>query len=103
MARKKPCASSMRGAATSTMVMRFFTAMALKKFLHCGARAVIFVPSHDGIAGIQNVDGNVFLNRRQDRCRMQHLRAEVRQLRRLVKADYFDPPRVGAKIRDRWS
>jgi len=46
--RRKAWASSMRGAATSTMVMRFFAAMALKMFFICGARVVIFVPSHDG-------------------------------------------------------
>ena len=46
---KKPCASNMRGAATSIMVIRFFAAMALKKFLLCGARAEIRVPSQPGL------------------------------------------------------
>src|ERR1700688_153149 len=49
IARKNPCASSIRGAATSTIVMRFFTAIALKIFFPCGARAVIFVPSQEGL------------------------------------------------------
>ena len=30
------------------MVMRFFTAIALKKFRQCGARALMRVPSQDG-------------------------------------------------------
>ena len=42
-------ASSMRGAATSTMVMCFFAAMALKMFLPCGARVVMRVPSQEGL------------------------------------------------------
>ena len=45
---KKPCASCMRGAATSTMVMRFLTAMALNEFRQRGVRAVIRVPSQTG-------------------------------------------------------
>src|SRR5579872_4735193 len=49
IARRNPCASSMRGAATSTIVMRFFTAIALKMFLPWGARVVIFVPSQEGL------------------------------------------------------
>src|ERR1700691_1469617 len=46
--RRKPCANSMRGAATSMMVMRFLAAMALKKFLQGGTRAEIRVPSQPG-------------------------------------------------------
>src|SRR6185369_2485530 len=46
---KNPCTNSRRGAATSTIVMRFLTAMALKMFREWGARAVIFVPSQLGL------------------------------------------------------
>ena len=49
MDRRNPWASSMRGAATSTMVMRFLAAIALKIFFVCGARVVMRVPSHDGL------------------------------------------------------
>src|SRR6476660_3072613 len=45
---KNPCAMSMRVATTSTTVMRFLAAMALKMFLLFGAVAVIRVPSHLG-------------------------------------------------------
>ena len=54
IALRNPCASCMRGAATSTMVMRFFTAMALKKFRQWGARAVISRSFARGIPRIQN-------------------------------------------------
>src|ERR1700688_1995442 len=60
IARKNPCASSIRGAATSTIVMRFFTAIALKIFFPCGARAVIFVPSHDGLREFSTYTGIFF-------------------------------------------
>src|SRR5579885_2789205 len=46
---RKPCAMSMRVATTSTTVMRFLAAIALKIFLLLGAVAVILVPSHFGL------------------------------------------------------
>src|SRR2546430_16147373 len=46
---RKPWAMSMRVATTSTTVMRFLAAMALKMFLLLGAVAVMRVPSHLGL------------------------------------------------------
>src|SRR5689334_24635644 len=46
---RKPCAMSMRVATTSTTVMRFLAAMALKMFLLLGAVAVMRVPSFLGL------------------------------------------------------
>ncbi len=65
IALRNPWASSMRGAATFTIVIRFLAAMALKMFLQCGARAVILRAFTGRISGIQHVDGNVFLDRGQ--------------------------------------
>src|SRR6266850_1140058 len=60
IARKKPWASNMRGAATSTIVMRFFAAMALKMFLPWGARVVMRVPSQDGLREFNTYTGMFF-------------------------------------------
>src|SRR5262249_49837879 len=46
---RNPWAMSMRVATTSTTVIRFLAAMALKRFLLLGAVAVIRVPSHFGL------------------------------------------------------
>src|SRR6266853_3104607 len=46
---RKPWAMSMRVATTSTTVIRFLAAMALKVFLLLGADAVMRVPSHLGL------------------------------------------------------
>src|SRR5436309_13877657 len=46
---RKPCAISMRVATTSTTVMRFLVAIALKRFLLLGAVAVMRVPSFLGL------------------------------------------------------
>src|SRR5215831_18769614 len=46
---RNPWAISMRVATTSTTVIRFFAAIALKRFLVLGAVAVIRVPSHFGL------------------------------------------------------
>ena len=100
---RKPCASSMRGAATSTMVMRFFAAMALKDIPALRRARGDARSFAGGIARVQHVDRNVLLNRRQHGCRMQDLRAEVRQLRGLVEADDLDAARVRDRCADRWS
>src|SRR5208337_2676379 len=47
---KYPCTSRRRGEATSTSVIFFLSAMALKIFVQRGARAVIFVPSQMGFS-----------------------------------------------------
>ena len=92
MERRNPWASSMRGAATSTMVMRFLAAMALKMFLPCGARVVMRVPSQAWIARVQNVDGNIFLDGGQHRRGVQDFRPEVGEFGGFVEADDFDAP-----------
>src|SRR5579864_4795054 len=51
------------------------------------------------IPRIQNVHGNILLDGREHSGRVQHLRAEVGQFRRLIEADHANPVRIRAKIR----
>ena len=51
------------------------------------------------IARIQDVNRDILLDRRKHRRRVQDLCAKIRQLGGLIKADYFDPAGVRAKIR----
>src|SRR5262249_45186459 len=46
------------------------------------------------VARIQNVDGNVLLDCGQKRRGMQNLGAEIGQLRRFIKTDNADSPRI---------
>ena len=85
----------MRGAATSTMVMRFFTAMALKEFRHCGRASRDARAFASGIRGVQNLDRNIFLNSGQHRRWVQNFRSEVGQLCGLIETDDLDAPRIG--------
>src|SRR6201984_705002 len=57
---RKPWAMSMRVATTSTTVMRFLAAMALKRFLLLGAVAVIRVPSFFGLRELRMSTGIFF-------------------------------------------
>src|SRR6476661_7859380 len=57
---RKPCAMSMRVATTSTTVIRFLAAMALKIFLLLGAVAVMRVPSHLGLRELRIRTGIFF-------------------------------------------
>ena len=43
-----------------------------------------------GAARIQHADGNIALDRRTDRLRMKHARAEVGKFRRLIKRHHLD-------------
>ena len=81
------------------MLSFFFTAMDLNGLLQCGASEMMRVPSQAGVAAVQHLHGNVLLHRRQNRGRVQHLGAEVRQLRRFLKADFFHAQRVRADAR----
>src|SRR3954463_679067 len=57
---RKPCAISMRVATTSTTVMRFLAAIALKIFLLLGAVAEMRVPSHLGLRELRIRTGIFF-------------------------------------------
>src|SRR5215510_11341371 len=57
---RNPWAISMRVATTSTTVIRFFAAIALKRFLVLGAVAVIRVPSHFGLDEFKMSTGMFF-------------------------------------------
>ena len=50
----------MRVATTSTMVMRFLAAIALKALRQCGARAVMRVPSFCGLREFSTCTGMFF-------------------------------------------
>ena len=89
----------MRLATTSMMLSFFFTAIDLNGLLQCGASEMIRVPSFDRIAAVQHQHRNILLHRRQNRRRVQHLGAEVGQLRRLFKADHLHAQRIGAHTR----
>src|SRR6185437_4292161 len=51
------------------------------------------------VARVKNQHGNVFLNGRQQRGRMQDLCAEIGKLRRFFKANVLDAARVWTEIR----
>ncbi len=55
--RRKPCVERLRAAATSTRLMRFLTAMALKALRHAGAVACTHVPSHCGLREFRTYTG----------------------------------------------
>src|SRR5215831_904222 len=57
---RKPCAMSMRVATTSTTVIRFLAAIALKTLLLLGAVAVMRVPSHWGLRELRISTGMFF-------------------------------------------
>src|SRR5579884_3054314 len=57
---RNPCAPSMRAATTSTMVIRFFAAMALNAFRQLGAWAMMRVPSHFGLRELSTYTGMFF-------------------------------------------
>ena len=88
-----------RGAATSTSVIFFLSAMALKIFVQRGARAVTFVPFAGRVQRVQNIDRNILLNRGQHGRRMQNFGAEIGKLGGFVKADDFDAAGIGAEAR----
>src|SRR5581483_12430220 len=50
------------------------------------------------VAGVENVDRNILLDRGENSCRMQHLGAEVSEFRGLVEADYANAVRVRTNI-----
>src|SRR5713226_1231438 len=54
-----------------------------------------FRPLAIGVAGIQDIDWNIFLYGREHSRRMQDFGSKVGQLCRLVETDHFDPPRLG--------
>ena len=56
-------------------------------------------PFTRGIARVQDVNRNIFLNRWKHCRRMQNLGAEVCQFRGLVEADDLYAPSIGANIR----
>src|SRR5260370_2864198 len=57
---RKPCAMSIRVATTSTTVIRFLVAIALKTFLLLGAVAVMRVPSQLGLPELRMSTGIFF-------------------------------------------
>ena len=57
---RNPSSCNQRGAATSTMVMPFFTAIALNMWRDFGARAVILVPSQVGLREFNTYTGMFF-------------------------------------------
>ena len=81
------------------MLSFFLTAMDLKGLLQCGASEMMRVPSQAGVAAVEHQHRNVLFDRRQNGGRVQHLGAEVRQLRRFFKADDFHAQRIGAHAR----
>src|SRR5579862_976611 len=50
------------------------------------------------VARVEDVDGNILLNRRQHGCRVQYFRAEVSELGGFVEADEFDATRFGTEV-----
>ena len=81
------------------IVSRFFAAMLLNGLAQLrrhrrNLRALVL-----RIARVQHPHRNALLHRRQNRRRMQHLRAEVRQLRRLFEADRLHAQRIGTDAR----
>ena len=71
---------SMRVEVTSTTVMLRLHASATIGRSLSGGLAVISVPGGLRTPAVEDADGNVGRHRRQDRARVQHLRAEVREL-----------------------
>ena len=59
-----------------------------------GRAAVMRVPSFAGLRELSIMHGNIFLDGRQQRCGMQHLRAEVSQFGGFFKADVLDAARI---------
>ena len=87
---------SMRLATRSMMVSCFLAAMDLKGLRHSLAqrgdpRAFVF-----RIARVEHQHGDVFLDRGENGCRVQHLGAEVGELGGFFKADGLDAQRIGA-------
>jgi hypothetical protein len=85
----------MRLATTSMMLSFFLTAMDLKGLLQWGAREMMRVPSHGGVAAVEHQHRNVLFDGRQDGGRVQDLGAEVGQLGGFFKADDLDAQCVG--------
>ena len=87
----------MRVDVISTMVTWRLHATAASGRSAGGGSAVIVVPVPVGPAAVQDPNRDVLRDRRQDRARMQHLGAEVGELRRLaereVRHDARDSPR----------
>src|SRR5437762_13393036 len=89
----------MRGAATSTMVMRFFYGNCFEEVSATwgtGGNACSFARR---IARVKHVHRNILLHRRQDGRGMQYLGAEISELSRFVKADDFNPACIRAHVR----
>ncbi len=90
---------SMRLATTSMMVSFFLTAMHLKGLLQCGAREMMRVPSLDGVAGVEDEDGDVASDSGQDGGGMEDLGAEVGEFGGFFEADDLDTEGVGTDAR----
>ena len=81
------------------IVIRVFTAMALnsefdRRRLRQDARALV-----GGVARVQHQHRNVLLDGGQHGRRVQDLRAEIGELRRLFEADHLDPVSIGTDTR----
>ena len=102
--RRKPCAISMRVEVMSTTVTRLLRRDRRQRPVRlAAARAVISVPRACGAMRIEDPHRNVARHRRLNGRRMQHLRAEVGQLRgfgeRQMRHDLrvLDDARIGGE------
>ena len=92
--RRKPCASSIPVDVTSITVTWRLQAKAVTGASCRPGSAVIRVPARAGPPRVEDPHRDVARERRLDRLRMQHLGAEVGQLRRLGEREVRHEPRL---------
>jgi len=69
----------------------------LKNISAAGSARRDLGPFAGRVEGVQHIDWNILLHRRQHGCRMQNLGAEIRELSGLVEANHLDAPGIGTK------
>ena len=94
--RRKPNAMSMRVEVMSITVTPRLHASAVSVLAVAAAVCGNHRPADFGPARVENANGNVLGDSRQDRARMQHLRAEIRQLGRFGERQLRDE-RAGSR------